>query len=318
MFKLAQDQKSPEQRQVIADTLICMMKKNNNVIALEADLGAASFFDKIQKECPNQMINVGIAEANMVGIASGLSLRGRIPFIHSFAPFMTRRTLDQIFVSGAYAKTTLNIYGSDPGICSATNGGTHTSFEDIALLRAIPETRIFDPADATQVRWLLQEIEMYPGVNYIRTNRKAMPLIYEEGSQFEIGKANVLCEGEDVLVIAMGETLFQSLEAVKILKESKVTVTVLDMFTVKPLDKDAILHHVKNKKLVVSFENHSINNGLGSAVAEVLSENGCSVKLKRLGVEESFGQVGSIDYLRKTYGLDTETLVNTIKKELRI
>ncbi len=318
MFKLAQARKSPEQRQVIADTLISMMKRNEDVIALEADLGAASFFDKIQKECPNQMINVGIAEANMVGIASGLSLRGRIPFVHSFAPFMTRRTLDQIFVSGAYAKTTINIYGSDPGICSATNGGTHTSFEDIALLRAIPETKIFDPADATQVQWLLQEIERHPGINYIRTNRKAMPLIYEEGSQFEIGKANVLCEGKDVLVVAMGETLFQSLEAAKVLKESGVSITLLDMFTVKPLDHQAILKHVRNKKLVVSFENHSISNGLGSAVAEVLSENGCSVKLKRLGINESFGQVGSIDYLRKTYGLDAETLINTIKKELCI
>lgn len=316
MFKLARSQKNIEQRQVIANTLIEMMKEDNRVVALEADLAEASFFCKIKEECPTQMINVGIAEANMIGIAAGLNLRGKIPFVHSFSPFVTRRAFDQIFVSCSYAKNTINIYGSDPGICAAINGGTHTSLEDIAMFRAIPHTKIFDVADAVQLKWLLTELKNCEGVNYFRTNRKAMPSIYDEGSTFEIGKCNVLIEGQDLLLIAMGETLYPTLQVAEELRKEGIHATVIDMFTIKPLDKENIIIYSQNKKMVVTVENHNINNGLGSAVAEVLAENGLAIKLKRIGIDEQFGQVGPIDYLRKIYGLDKDSILKTIKENI--
>ncbi len=311
-YKINTELKNPEQRVVFAETLIELMKTNDKIFALEADLGEASFFTRIEKANPERFINVGIAEANMMGVAAGLSLRGNIPFVHTFAPFATRRSFDQIYLSCAYAKNTINIYGSDPGICVAINGGTHTSFEDIAMFRAVPEAMIFDPADATQLAWLIKQLAVKNGVHYIRNGRKSMPSIYEADSTFEIGKANVICEGSDILIVAMGETLAEAYKAAKEIGNC----TVLDMFTIKPLDAEAIIKHTKNKKLVVTVENHNINNGLGSAVAEVLAEKAAGVPLLRLGVNERFGQVGPQEYLRKAYRLDSVSIKEDILAKL--
>jgi len=315
MYKINTELKNPEQRLVFVETLIDEMKTNDKIFALEADLGAASFFDKIGVAHPERYCNVGIAEANMMGIAAGLSLRGNIPFVHSFAPFVSRRCFDQLFLSGAYAKNTINIYASDPGICVAINGGTHTSFEDIAMYRVIPDAMVFDPADGVQLNWLIKELIPLKGIHYIRSSRKSLPSIYDEGSSFEIGKGNVVCEGNDILVIAMGETLAEIYAAVKELNEEGISCTVVDMFTVKPLDREVVIKHAQDKKLIVSAENHNIINGLGSAVAEVLAEEAIAVPLLRLGVIERFGQVGSQEFLRKEYRLDKASLKEDILKK---
>lgn len=316
MWELTKAQNPKELRVVFVETLQEMMKHDEQIIALEADLGGASGFTKIQQSYPDQFINMGISEANMIGVAAGLSLRGFVPFVHTFAPFATRRVYDQIFLSGAYAHNTINIYGSDPGVCVAVNGGTHTSFEDIALMRAIPNAMVFDPADATQLGWLIKELGTKKGIHYIRANRKAVPDIYEKGSSFTIGKANILKEGKDVLLISMGEVLASALDAANELEKQGISVEVLDMFTIKPLDRETIVKEMQGKKLVVTYENHNVMNGLGSAVAEVLAEEASGIALRRIGVEEAFGQVGSIDYLKKAFGFTKEHVMEVVKQNL--
>ena len=252
----------------------------------------------------------------MMGIAAGLSMRGRVPFVHTFAPFAVRRACDQIFLEGAYAGNTINIYGSDPGACAAQNGGTHTTLEDIAIMRAIPTVEVYDPADGVQLRWLIRELAGRKGVHYIRAARKGMPDIYAEGSSFETGRGCVLREGKDVLLVAAGLGLKLALEAAEQLRAEGIDAGVIDMFTIAPLDTELLKAQIPGKKLVVTVENHGITNGLGSAVAEVIAGEGYGVRLSRIGSRNQFGQVGSQEYLMKAYGLTVENILDTVKRHL--
>jgi Transketolase, C-terminal subunit len=316
MFKLKTDRKGREFRVVFVDTLQEMMMEDKRVIALEADLGGASGFTKIKKSHPQQFIQVGIMEANMVGVAAGLSMRGYIPYMHTFAPFFTRRALDQIYLEGAYANNPINMYASDPGICVGANGGTHNTFEDIAIMRAIPNIMVLAPADEVQLAWTIREVANRPGVHYIRGNRKGNMNIYAPGSTFEIGKGNIIRQGKDVLLVSMGEMLGEAYHAAIMLAEEGINVEVIDMFTLKPFDCKLIRQEIHGKKMVVTLENHNIIGGLGSAVAEVLAEEGAAVPLKRIGVTDRFGQVGTYEYLRQEFGLTADHVVNTIKAAL--
>jgi transketolase len=306
-----------EMRKVFLSTLQKLMTGNSRVLALEADLGGASGFTALKKSHPDQFIEVGIAEANMVGIAAGLSMRGFIPFIHSFGPFASRRVADQVYLEGSFAQTTINVYGSDPGICAATNGGTHMTFEDIAFYRAVPNTMIFHPADAVQLRWLVETLAGERGLHYIRASRKAAPDIYAEGSSFTIGRANLIRQGKDILLISMGELLRDALDAAEVLEGEGVSAAVADMFTVKPLDREFIVRELAGKKAVITVENHNIFNGLGSAVAEVMAEEAAGIPLRRLGNRDRHGQVGSVDFLKKEYGISREDMVNAVRSLLR-
>lgn len=317
MWKLAPAETGKELRAVFVETLQEIMKENKKVVALEADLGGASGFTKIKKTNPEQFIQVGIAEANMVGVAAGMSMRGYIPFLHTFAPFTTRRALDQVFLEGAYAKNTINIYGSDPGVCVGANGGTHNTFEDIAIMRAIPNALVVAPADEVQLAWTIRECAKMEGVHYIRANRKGNPTMYAEGSTFEFGKGNVIREGSDVLLVSMGEMLSIAYNAAEKLAAEGISVEVIDMFTLKPFDAELIKKEIAGKKLVVTFENHSVINGLGSAVADVLAEEGAGIPLKKIGAKDVFGQVGSYGYLCKAFGLTEENIIETIKDGLK-
>lgn len=314
MWELSKDTgiEEKEMRIIFREALEELMRENSKILAFEADLGGASSFSKIKDSYPDNFVQMGISEANMVGTAASTSMRGFIPYIHTFSPFASRRVGDQVFLTGAYAKNTLNIYGSDPGICAAANGGTHTSFEDIAFYRAIPGAVVLDPADGVQLDWVVKEVSKLKGVHYIRANRKAVSRVYKEGSKFEIGKGNIVKDGKDVLLITMGFLVREALDAAKELEKDGISVEVIDMFTIKPLDKELIKSQIEGKKLVVTFENHSIINGLGSAVAEVMAENGSGIKLKRLGVEEKFGQVGSFDFLKEEYGLTKRRVKDVI------
>jgi len=317
MWKLAPADTGKEMRVVFVETLQDIMKDNKKVVALEADLGGASGFTKIKKTNPEQFIQVGIAEANMIGIAAGMSMRGYIPFVHTFAPFTTRRALDQIFLEGAYAKNTINIYGSDPGVCVAANGGTHNSFGDIGIMREIPGAVVAAPADEVQLSWTIRECAKMTGVHYIRANRKGNPTMYAEGSTFELGKGNVIREGKDVLLLSMGEMLSVAYNAAEKLASDGISVEVIDMFTLKPFDTELVLKEAADKKLVVTFENHNIIGGLGTCTAEALAEAGTGVPLKRIGVNDTFGQVGSYGYLCKTFGLTEEHIIETVKDGLQ-
>ncbi|MDD3213540.1 MAG: transketolase C-terminal domain-containing protein [Eubacteriales bacterium] len=306
MWSLTGENNAMEMRRVFVDTLMEMMENNPKIVAMDADLGTASSFVRIRERFPEQFMEMGIAEANMIGTAAGMSMRGFVPFVHSFSPFVSRRVGDQLFLEGAYARNTLNIYASDPGVCAAANGGTHTTFEDMAFIRAIPTVQIFDPADGVQLKWLLHTLVGLKGVHYIRANRKEMPQIYAEGSTFELGHGNVLRKGDDVLIIAAGELVRPALDAAEMLARQNVSAEVIDMFNIKPLDKELVLTATRGKQRVVTAENHSIIGGLGSAVAEVLAGAGQMPPLYRVGVEDRFSQVGSIDYLKQEYGLTAE------------
>ena len=309
-------EKAREQRVVFYQTLEVLMDENPKIVALEADLGGASGSLRVKRSHPDNFIECGIMEANMIGVAAGMSMRGFVPFVHSFSPFASRRVADQVFLAGAYSHNTLNIYASDPGVCAATNGGTHTSFEDVSLMRAIPGVEVYDPADGVQLEWLIRTLADRSGVHYIRTTRKDILPVYEPGSTFELGKGNVLCEGGDVLMIAAGTVLEDALGAAKALAEIGVSVEVVDMFTLKPLDEELVLREAAGKRLVVTVENHSITGGLGSAVAELLAARPVHAPLLRVGVREQFGQVGSLKYLKRAYGLDAESIVAAVRAAL--
>jgi transketolase len=310
------EQKPIEMRAVYQNTLFEICKDNPQVIVMDADLVGASATAKLFKEFPEQCINMGISEANMIGAAAGMSLLGKVPFIHTFAPFATRRVYDQLYLSGAYQKANLRIYGSDPGFTSGHNGGTHTSVEDLALMRVMPTATVLAPADATQFAWLLKETSTCYGIFYIRASRKGLRDIYDPSSTFEIGKGVVLSEGNDVVIFAIGEMLEEALIAKEELEKSGVSVAVVDMFSIKPIDTDLVKKLIVGKKVVVTAENHSKIGGLGSAVAEIMAEEGCGVPLRRVAINDRFGEVGLPDYLQKIYGLTARDIVNAVKEAI--
>ena len=314
MFQLAENRQEAgrELRDCVVETLQELMKDDDKITALEADLGGASGFTKIKKTNPERFIQGGIAEANMMGVAAGLSLTGFKPFTHTFAPFATRRVFDQLFLSGAYAGNTINVYGSDPGFSVASNGGTHTAWEDVALIREIPGAVICDPADDVQMEWIIKEFLKMEGIHYVRSNRKAVRNVYKKGSSFKIGQGNILKEGKDILIIAAGQLVSEALDCAEELEKEGYSVEVIDMFTIKPLDEKLLIKEAKGKSKIVTIENHSIYGGLGSAVSEVIAENGISVPVKRIGVKEKFGQVGTAEFLQEEFGLTAKQIKETI------
>lgn len=314
MFQLAENRQEAgrELRDCVVETLQELMKDDDKITALEADLGGASGFTKIKKTNPERFIQCGIAEANMMGVAAGLSLTGFKPFTHTFAPFATRRVFDQLFLSGAYAGNTINVYGSDQGFSVASNGGTHTAWEDVALIREIPGAVICDPADDVQMEWIIKEFLKMEGIHYVRSNRKAVRNVYKKGSSFKIGQGNILKEGKDILIIAAGQLVSEALDCAEELEKEGYSVEVIDMFTIKPLDEKLLIKEAKGKSKIVTIENHSIYGGLGSAVSEVIAENGISVPVKRIGVKEKFGQVGTAEFLQEEFGLTAKQIKETI------
>ena len=314
MFQLAENRQEAgrELRDCVVETLQELMKDDDKITALEADLGGASGFTKIKKTNPERFIQCGIAEANMMGVAAGLSLTGFKPFTHTFAPFATRRVFDQLFLSGAYAGNTINVYGSDPGFSVASNGGTHTAWEDVALIREIPGAVICDPADDVQMEWIIKEFLKMEGIHYVRSNRKAVRNVYKKGSSFKIGQGNILKEGKDILIIAAGQLVSEALDCAEELEKEGYSVEVIDMFTIKPLDEKLLIKEAKGKSKIVTIENHSIYGGLGSAVSEVIAENGISVPVKRIGVKEKLGQVGTAEFLQEEFGLTAKQIKETI------
>jgi transketolase len=239
-----------------------------------------------------------------------MCLTGKIPYIHTFAPFVTRRAYDTTFVSGAYAKLNIRLTGSDPGVTAAYNGGTHMAFEDVGIMRNIPDITIIDITDGTMLRdAILQSAETY-GMFYFRFARgRTAAAVYEDGHRFVFGKANVLSEGEDVSIIACGIMVEKALEAASVLKEKGISARVVDIYTIKPIDRQCILRCAAETGAVVTAENHSVINGLGNAVAAVLAtESPCPLGI--VGVQDKFGEVGDEDYLIERFRLRTEDIVS--------
>ncbi len=314
MFKIRETlEKSPVlMRDAYCKALMALAEESDDIVALDADLVSSSGMKPFFEKYPQRAINVGVAEANMVGIAAGLSLVGKIPFAHSFGPFATRKTCDQTMISAAYAKLNVKILGSDPGVTAAYNGGTHMPFEDVGVFRSIPEITIFDLCDPVQVSDIVRQIADIYGVHYMRMPRKSVTGVYEDGSSFEIGKGNVLREGKDVTIIASGIMVAEALKAADQLKSNRVSARVVDMFTVKPVDAELVDKCARETKAIVTAENHNIYGGLGSAVAEAAAKT-TPVPIEMVGVEDRFGQVGTEDFLRQEYCLTAEAIVEAAK-----
>ena len=304
-----------EMRSVFCDTLMELAGQNRDIMVLDADLMGAMGTKPFAKAFPEQTVDCGIQEANMMGVAAGLSAAGKIPFAHTFAPFATRRACDQIFVSGAYAKLNVKIVGSDPGITAALNGGTHMPFEDMGIMRGIPTMTVLEPVDTVMLQDLMRQIADVYGMHYMRLVRKTTVRVFRDGATFDIGKAVPLREGTDVTIIASGFCVAEALKAAAALQEQGVSARVLNIFTWKPIDAQAIIAAAAQTGAVVTAENHNIINGLGSAVCEVLCQNQ-PAPLEMVGVHDEFGEVGPVDYLADRFGLTAPYIVEAAKKAI--
>lgn len=300
-------------KEVYSGTLSGLMENNPNICIGESDIANGMWAPNLQKmkdSYPYRFYDTGIEEANMVGVACGLSAAGKIPYVHSFAPFVTRRTFDTLFISGAYARLNVRLVGSDPGITTTYNGGTHMCFEDVGILRTIPQMTIVDITDGAMLKdVLLQTAETY-GMFYIRFARgSAPPTVYGEGAAFAFGEGNLLREGTDVTLIASGIMVAEALEAAKELEARGISARVVDIFTIKPIDVQLVRKCSAETGAIVTAENHNVIGGLGSAVSEVLATRGPFCPVEMVGAQDEFGEVGGLDYLQKRFGLTAETIM---------
>lgn len=299
--------------QIFCETMGELIENDKDVIYIDADLMASMKSKLLWERYPNNVVNTGIQEANMIGVAAGMYLTGRKVYVHSFAPFASRRCYDQIYVSIGYAQKGIRIIGSEPGICATDNGGTHMTFEDIALMRAIPGSTIIDISDARMFEQLLYKTQNMNGVIYFRTPRRGLPDIYGKEEQFEIGKGKIIREGDACTVIASGIMAATAIEASKILSNKGIEIEIIDPVTIKPLDEKIILKSAMKTKHIVTVENHNIIGGLGGAVSEFICEK-YPLPIKRIGIRDCFGQVGNEHFLREQYGLRAEDIVNTVSE----
>ena len=286
-------------RDVYCQTMIDLANQNDRIVVMDADLMNSVGTVPFGEAHPERTVNCGIQEANMIGVAAGMSAVGMVPYCHTFGCFATRRCLDQIFVSAAFAKANLRIIGSDPGITAAMNGATHMPFEDMGSLRDIPGVTIIEPTDSIMLDNVIRQLERANGVYYVRLSRKAAELP----------------PGTDVTLMATGVCVAEALKAADQLAREGISAAVVNVFTLKPIDRDAVEHYARSTGAIVTAENHSIYNGLGSAVAEVVAET-CPVPLERVGVLDRFGQVGTVDYLREIYQLDAKTIYEKARKAI--
>lgn len=315
MVKLLKEFKTSEKemRQAYCDALVEAAKKDDKVAMINCDLCSSMGLKQFVKEFPDRSVNVGIEEAHGCSMAGGMAVAGMVPFFNTFSVFATRRVYDQIFMSCAYPKLNVKIIGGDAGVSATNNGGTHMPFEDIGIMRVMPEITILEPSDPVMMASLTKQLAETYGVQYMRFTRKKTLQLYEEGSEFEIGKAVVLREGNDVTLIACGLMIAEALKAADALAAEGIEATVIDMFTIKPLDEECVIKYAKATGAVVTAENHQVIGGLGSAVAEVLAEN-CPTPMERVGIKGEFGEVGPQDYLMERFKLTAPNIVEAAKK----
>ena len=288
-------------------------RTNPNVVALCADLIGSLKMDAFKNENPDRFFQVGIAEANMIGLAAGMTIGGKIPFTGTFANFSTGRVYDQIRQSVAYSQKNVKICASHAGLTLGEDGATHQILEDIGMMRMLPNMTVIVPADFNQTKQATIAIADHLGPVYLRFGRPVMPIFVKPDAKFVIGKADVLNEGTDVTIIACGHLVWKSIEAVKILAEQGISVELINMHTIKPLDEEAILKSVSKTKCVVTAEEHMMHGGLGDAVAQVLARK-LPTPHEYVAVNDSFGESGTPMELMAKYGIDTVNVVDAVKK----
>ena len=288
-------------------------RTNPNVVALCADLIGSLKMDAFKNENPDRFFQVGIAEANMIGLAAGMTIGGKIPFTGTFANFSTGRVYDQIRQSVAYSQKNVKICASHAGLTLGEDGATHQILEDIGMMRMLPNMTVIVPADFNQTKQATIAIADHLGPVYLRFGRPVMPIFVKPDAKFVIGKADVLNEGTDVTIIACGHLVWKSIEAVKILAEQGISAELINMHTIKPLDEEAILKSVSKTKCVVTAEEHMMHGGLGDAVAQVLARK-LPTPHEYVAVNDSFGESGTPMELMAKYGIDTLNVVDAVKK----
>lgn len=294
-------------REAYGRALVELGKNNPQVVVLDADLSCSTKTAYFAKEFPNRFFNMGVSEQDMMGTAAGLALCEKIPYASSFAMFATGRAFEIIRNSIAYPKLPVRICATHAGLTVGEDGASHQSIVDIAIMRALPNMTVIVPADANETKQVIHKIANIKGPVYVRLSRASAPVLFDENYSFEVGKANVLQEGEDLVIACCGNMVAPSLEAAKNLASKNIQATVLNIASIKPLDIETIQKYASKCRKVLTVEEHSIIGGLGSAIAEFLAEEG-KVSVHRMGVHDEFGQSGNADALLKHYHLTSEDI----------
>ena len=304
-------------RNIYGQTLAQLGKKDKNIVVLDADLSCSTQTQIFAKEFPERFFNAGIAEQDMMTTAAGLACTGKTVFVSTFAMFATGRAWEQVRNTICYSNLNVKIAATHGGITVGEDGASHQALEDISLMRSIPNMTVIVPADASETKQAVEYAATHYGPFYIRIARTNLPDVHDENSyKFSIDKAQIMKQGKDVTLITNGETLVETLDCAKILSEKGINAEVINVPVVKPIDKETIINSAKKTNKVITIENHSIIGGLGSSVCEVLSEN-YPVKVKRIGINDEFGQSGKAKELMAYYGLNAEKLTERITEYIK-
>jgi transketolase len=301
-------------RAAFGDEILKLGKENKDIYVVDADIAKSCKTINFAKELPDQHINVGIAEQNAAGVAAGLATTGKIPFVSTYAVFGSLRMAEQIRQEACYPMLNVKIACSHGGLTPANDGGSHQAIEDMGVYRSMPNMTVIMGSDYYSTRKLVEQAAKIYGPVYLRFTRGDIPVIYDENEEFTIGKAKKLNEGKDLAIIANGDTVHLAMEATKLLEKEGVSVKLLDMHTIKPIDREAVLECLEVGRLI-TVEDHNILNGLGSAVCEVAAEEGKG-KVRRIGVQDQFGESAPYEKLLELNGITVENIINTAKELL--
>ena len=299
-------------RQSYGEALLELGRENEKIVVLDADLSSATKTNIFAKEFPKRFFDVGISEQDLMGTASGFATCGKIPYASTFAMFAAGRAYDQIRNSICYPNLNVKICATHAGITVGEDGATHQMLEDIGMMRQIPNMTVISPSDDTQTKWVIKEISKIQGPVYVRLSRLATPVIYDGDEKFEIGKAVQIGKGTDATIFATGVTVSEALKAKEILEKEGIYVRVVDLHTVKPIDKDTIIRCAQETEKLISIEDHSIIGGIGTAISEVLTEY-YPKKLIRLGMQDSFGKSGKAENLMHYFKIDASAIIEVCK-----
>lgn len=296
-------------RQSYGEALKELGKENENIVVLDADLSTATKTELFAKDFPERFFDLGISEQDMIGTAAGFATCGKIPFASTFAVFAAGRAYDQIRNSVCYPNLNVKICATHAGVTVGEDGASHQMLEDISMMRTLPNMKVFSPCDDTETKYIISEISKIDGPCYVRLSRLSTPVIYDENEKFELGKAKQIGNGEDATIFATGVCVAESLKAKEILEKKGINVRVVDIHTLKPIDKEAIVRCAKETKRIITVEDHSIIGGLGSSICEILAEE-YPCKVTRLGINDSFGKSGDAIQLMNYFRIDAEAIVN--------
>ena len=304
-------------RIAFGESLVELGEKYPEIVTIDADLAGSVKTTAFAKKYPKRAFDVGIAEQNLIGTAAGLAIAGKIPFACSFAVFASGRPWEQIRNSVAYPKLNVKIVGTHAGVLTGEDGATHQALEDLAIMRVLPNMKVFCPADANETKAVMREIVKDKGPCYLRLGRDGVPLIYSDKYQFKIGQADIVHKGSDATLVATGSLVGYALQAIiKLEEKDGIKIELINMASIKPLDEKIIIDSAKKTGLVITAEDHQITGGLGGAVSEVLSEK-YPVKLHRIGIRDQFGESGTPEDLFVKYGFDTKGLVKKLRKIIK-